>query len=61
MADPMIRISREYCEKCSDGEKFSGEEIARCIKKDWAVCPHQKEINEINSIAEIEAKIELLH
>ncbi len=55
MTDLMIEISRKYCEDCPSGKIFPGEEIARCIKRDWVVCPHQKEIDEINQ-QEIEIK-----
>ncbi len=51
--DKMIKISRELCENCPVGRKFSHEEVARCIKKDWAICLEKEKIDEINEEVEI--------
>ncbi len=52
--DPMKEISQKICAPCFFGRKLAREEIVRCVKNDGTECPKQKEIDEINSIAEIE-------
>ncbi len=51
--DKMVRISQEVCENCPVGRKFAQEEVARCIKKDWAICTEEERIDEINNEIEI--------